>query len=67
MFQTNDNPYKLTDEELLDEIQSLEFANFKYRTALLSSNKDLIHNEKELMDQCKQLNHLESKILSTKK
>jgi|JI6StandDraft_1071083.scaffolds.fasta_scaffold235941_2 hypothetical protein len=41
----------MDNKELLEELYNLEFINFKYKTALLSSNKDLIHNEEELLEQ----------------
>ena len=44
MFPDDENPNKITDKELTEEINNLEFVNFKYKTALLSSNKDLIRN-----------------------
>ena len=51
MFPSPDIEQSITMRELIDEINNLEFINFKYRTALLSSNKDLIKNEEEIIEQ----------------
>ena len=51
MFPDPEVAPKVTDKELLEEVNNLEFANFKSKTALLSSNKDLIRNEEEILDQ----------------
>ena len=49
----DDNPTDtpIPQEELLKDVGELEFINFKYKTALLSSNKDLIRNELEILEQ----------------
>ena len=51
LFPEDSNPPKVTDKELLEEITNLEFNNFKYKTALLSSNKDLLRNQQDMHEQ----------------
>lgn len=48
VFGNETDATPLPVNQLLQEIQALEFINFKYEAALLSSNKDLIKNEENL-------------------